>query len=153
MPYAVVRDVEDLQALIAQAGREAHVYAISSGAALALATAAAGPGITKLALYEPPFMAEVEDGARINCYAALWVAISGVYDLHAIEQCGGDGGVDFIKTVQQLRLIVAADDDPKCRHERCPIRIIGEFLSLATGNIRRRSTTNNLALVANSATL
>ncbi|AWS40313.1 alpha/beta fold hydrolase [Streptosporangium sp. 'caverna'] len=68
MPYAVAREVEDLRALIAQAGGEAHVYAISSGAALALATAAAGPGITKLALYEPPFMAEVEDGTRIKEY-------------------------------------------------------------------------------------
>jgi hypothetical protein len=42
--------VEDLQALIAPAGGEAYGYAISSVAALALATAAAGPGITKLAL-------------------------------------------------------------------------------------------------------
>ncbi|SNT57895.1 Pimeloyl-ACP methyl ester carboxylesterase [Streptosporangium subroseum] len=67
-PYAVAREVEDLRALIAQAGGEAHVYAISSGAALALATAAAGPGITKLALYEPPFMAEVEDDTRIKEY-------------------------------------------------------------------------------------
>jgi pimeloyl-ACP methyl ester carboxylesterase len=68
LPYAVAREVEDLQALIAQAGGEAYVYAISSGAALALATAAAGPGVTKLALYEPPFMAEVEDGNRIKEY-------------------------------------------------------------------------------------
>jgi pimeloyl-ACP methyl ester carboxylesterase len=67
-PYAVSREVEDLQALIAQAHGEAYVYALSSGAALALATAAAGPGITKLALYEPPFMAEAEDGARIKQY-------------------------------------------------------------------------------------
>ena len=70
MPYAVAREVEDLRALIARAGGAAYVYAISSGAALALATAAAGPGITKLALYEPPFMAEVEDGARIKEYTA-----------------------------------------------------------------------------------
>jgi pimeloyl-ACP methyl ester carboxylesterase len=67
-PYAVAREVEDLRAVIAQAGGEAYVYAISSGAALALAAAAAGPWITKLALYEPPFMAEVEDGARIKEY-------------------------------------------------------------------------------------
>jgi len=65
---ALLQEVEDLQALIAQAGGEAYVYAISSGAALALATAAAGPGITKLALYEPPFVAEVEDGARFKEY-------------------------------------------------------------------------------------
>ncbi|GAA4591902.1 alpha/beta hydrolase [Planotetraspora phitsanulokensis] len=60
LPYAVAREVEDLHALIAQAGGEAYVYAISSGAGLTLAAAAAGPGITRLALYEPPFMAEVE---------------------------------------------------------------------------------------------
>lgn len=67
-PYAVAREVEDLQALIARAGGEAGVYGISSGGALALATAAAGPGIAKLALYEPPFMAELDDGARAKEY-------------------------------------------------------------------------------------
>jgi pimeloyl-ACP methyl ester carboxylesterase len=68
-PYAVAREVEDLRALVAAAGGEAHVYAISSGAALALATAAAGgSGIAKLALYEPPYMAEVSDPARIMAY-------------------------------------------------------------------------------------
>lgn len=68
LPYAPEREVEDLQTLIAAAGGDASVYAISSGAALVLATAAAGPGITGLALYDPPFMAEVEDGARILEY-------------------------------------------------------------------------------------
>lgn len=82
LPYAVAREVEDLQALIAQAGGEAFVYAISSGAALALATAAAGPGITKLALYEPPFMAEVEDGTRIKEYTQR---------LHGLLDAGHDG--------------------------------------------------------------
>ncbi|GAB2823074.1 alpha/beta hydrolase [Actinoallomurus bryophytorum] len=68
-PYAVDREIEDLQALIEEAGGTAYVYGISSGAALALAAAAAGPSITKVALYEPPFMAEVEDGARITDYS------------------------------------------------------------------------------------
>jgi pimeloyl-ACP methyl ester carboxylesterase len=68
MPYAVAREVEDLQALIARAGGEAYVYGISSGAALVLAATAAGPGIAKLALYEPPFLAEVDDGARAKEY-------------------------------------------------------------------------------------
>jgi pimeloyl-ACP methyl ester carboxylesterase len=68
-PYAVAREVEDLQALISAAGGQACVYGISSGAALALRTAAAGgSGITRLALYEPPFMAEVSDPARIAAY-------------------------------------------------------------------------------------
>lgn len=55
-PYTPDREVEDLRALIAEAGGEAYVYAISSGAALALRAAATGPGITRLALYEPPFI-------------------------------------------------------------------------------------------------
>jgi pimeloyl-ACP methyl ester carboxylesterase len=61
LPYAAEREVEDLRALIEQAGGEAYVYAISSGGALALAAA---PSIAKLALYEPPFMAEAGDGTR-----------------------------------------------------------------------------------------
>jgi pimeloyl-ACP methyl ester carboxylesterase len=69
LPHSVAREVEDLQALVAQAGGEAYVYAISSGAALALAAAATGSGITGLVLYEPPFLAEVDDdGVRIKQY-------------------------------------------------------------------------------------
>jgi pimeloyl-ACP methyl ester carboxylesterase len=67
-PYAVAREIEDLRALIAQAGGEAYVYAISSGAALALATGAAGPGITRMALYEPAFTGEDDDGTRNKEY-------------------------------------------------------------------------------------
>ncbi|GJF34350.1 alpha/beta hydrolase [Kitasatospora sp. NE20-6] len=69
-PYAAAREVEDLQAVIDRAGGRAHVYAMSSGGALALATAAAGPGITRLALYEPPFMAEAGEAARNKEYTA-----------------------------------------------------------------------------------
>jgi pimeloyl-ACP methyl ester carboxylesterase len=92
LPYAVTREVEDLQALIARAGGEACLYAISSGAALALATAAAGSGITKLALYEPPFMAEVEDGARIEEYTER---------LHELLDAGrnGDAVALFMRNV------------------------------------------------------
>jgi pimeloyl-ACP methyl ester carboxylesterase len=67
-PYAVAREVEDLQAVVARAGGQAYVYGISSGAALAVTAAAAGSGITGLALYEPPFMAEVEGGTRAKEY-------------------------------------------------------------------------------------
>ena len=55
-PYAMEREIEDLAALIAASGGSACVYGISSGAALALAAAAAGLPILRLALYEPPFM-------------------------------------------------------------------------------------------------
>ena len=54
-PYAVEREVEDIDALIHEAGGSAFVYGMSSGAALALEAAASGLAITKLALWEPPF--------------------------------------------------------------------------------------------------
>ncbi len=57
-PYAVEREVEDLEALIDEAGGSAFVYGMSSGAALALESAARGFTITKLALYEPPFIVD-----------------------------------------------------------------------------------------------
>jgi len=67
-PYAVAREVEDLQAVIAQAGGSAAVYGISSGAALTLAAADADSGITRMALYEPPFMGEVDDVGLVKEY-------------------------------------------------------------------------------------
>lgn len=55
-PYAVRREIEDLEALIDDAGGSAFVYGKSSGASLALhATAELGAKIRKLAVYEPPF--------------------------------------------------------------------------------------------------
>ena len=60
-PYAIEREVEDLDALIKEAGGQAFVYGISSGAALALEAATRGLAIKKLALYEAPF---IVDGTR-----------------------------------------------------------------------------------------
>ncbi len=57
-PYAVQREIEDLDALITAAGGQAAVFGYSSGAVLALLAAAAGSAITKLALYEPPFVVD-----------------------------------------------------------------------------------------------
>jgi len=55
-PYAKAREVEDVQALITAAGGSAFVFGISSGAGLALETAASGANIPRLAVYEPPFI-------------------------------------------------------------------------------------------------
>jgi pimeloyl-ACP methyl ester carboxylesterase len=57
-PYAVEREVEDLAALILEAGGSAFVVGGSSGAVLALEAAAQGLPITKLALFEPPFVVD-----------------------------------------------------------------------------------------------
>ena len=52
--YTVEREIEDLDALIAQAGGSARVFGYSSGAILALRAAAHGLAIVQLALYDPP---------------------------------------------------------------------------------------------------
>ena len=54
-PYAVEREIEDIGALIQEAGRSASVFGYSSGATLALKAAASGLPVTRLVLYEPPF--------------------------------------------------------------------------------------------------
>lgn len=57
-PYAVEREVEDLEALIADAGGSACVFGSSSGAVLALEAAASGVNVNKLAVFEPPFVVD-----------------------------------------------------------------------------------------------
>jgi pimeloyl-ACP methyl ester carboxylesterase len=58
-PYAVAREIEDIEALINEAGGSAFVFGISSGAALALeATIKLGHKIKKLAMYEPPYFSD-----------------------------------------------------------------------------------------------
>jgi pimeloyl-ACP methyl ester carboxylesterase len=57
-PYTVEREIEDIEALIEEAGGSAHVFGISSGAALALEAANRGLAIDKLALYEAPFVVD-----------------------------------------------------------------------------------------------
>jgi pimeloyl-ACP methyl ester carboxylesterase len=54
LPYAIEREIEDLEALIQEAGGSALVFGYSSGATLALRSAAHGLNISQLALYDPP---------------------------------------------------------------------------------------------------
>jgi len=61
-PYAIQREVEDIEAVIDAAGGSAHLYGSSSGAALALEATAAGAPVTKLALWEPPYI--LDENAR-----------------------------------------------------------------------------------------
>jgi pimeloyl-ACP methyl ester carboxylesterase len=63
-PYAVEREIEDLDALIKEAGGSAFVFGLSSGGGLALKAAASGLSIKKLALYEPPFVAVDDSDPR-----------------------------------------------------------------------------------------
>jgi pimeloyl-ACP methyl ester carboxylesterase len=56
--YAAEREVEDLQALIGEVGGSASLFGASSGAVLALTAAASGLNVKKLAMYEPPLVAD-----------------------------------------------------------------------------------------------
>ncbi len=57
LPYAIEREVEDIEAVADAAGGTAYLCGSSSGAALALIAARQLPGkITKLALWEPPYI-------------------------------------------------------------------------------------------------
>jgi pimeloyl-ACP methyl ester carboxylesterase len=57
-PFAKEREIEDVQALIEDAGGKAMVFGISSGAVLSLDAAALIPGITRVVIYEPPLIVD-----------------------------------------------------------------------------------------------
>jgi pimeloyl-ACP methyl ester carboxylesterase len=61
-PYAIEREVEDIEAVIEAAGGSANLWGSSSGAALALIATATGIPVSKLALWEPPFI--LDENAR-----------------------------------------------------------------------------------------
>ncbi|MFG2087527.1 MULTISPECIES: alpha/beta fold hydrolase [unclassified Spirillospora] len=77
-PYAVEREIEDLGAVIAEAGGTASAYGHSSGAALVQHAAAYGLPIDKIVLHEPPFgsgteeerQAERQEAERISALLA-----------------------------------------------------------------------------------
>ncbi|MBN9390771.1 MAG: alpha/beta hydrolase [Chloroflexi bacterium] len=57
-PYAVEREIEDLAAVIEAAGGAAMLYGISSGGGLVLEAVNAGLPVTKIALYEIPYITD-----------------------------------------------------------------------------------------------
>lgn len=54
-PYSVEREIEDLDAVLAETGSPPYVFGNCSGGALALEAAARGRTFAGLALYEPPY--------------------------------------------------------------------------------------------------
>jgi len=61
-PISIEREVQDLAAVVAAAGRLPFVYGHSSGAALALEAAARGVEMRSLAVYEPPYTGDNHPG-------------------------------------------------------------------------------------------
>ena len=98
-PYAVARELEDLEALLAEAGGSAYVYGHSSGALLALCTAQQSLAITKLALYEAPLI--VDDTKPST--AALWDQI----DAFIAEGRRADAVKVFLKMVGMPAFAIA----------------------------------------------
>ena len=63
-PYAVQREIEDIGALVAEAGGMASVYGHPSGAGLVLHAAAHGLPIAKIVLHDPPYAPDGDEEAR-----------------------------------------------------------------------------------------
>jgi pimeloyl-ACP methyl ester carboxylesterase len=92
-PYTVEREVEDIAALIQQAGGSASLYGISSGANLAMEAAARlGGQIRKLAMYEPP--SKAGEDARQE-----WIQYRRGLDEDLAAGRPGDAVVRFMKLV------------------------------------------------------
>ena len=91
-PYGVEREIEDLDALIQEAGGSAFVFGNSSGGVLALDAVAHGLAITKLALYEPPFIVDSSRPPLPNDY------LSQLKNLLAADR-RGDAVALFMSTV------------------------------------------------------
>lgn len=100
MPYAVEREIEDLEALIEEAGGSAYIYGISSGAVLALDAAARLKSIRKLALYEAPFIVDGTHPPRPDDYLAR------MDGLIAADR-RGDALKLFMKTVGMPSIFIA----------------------------------------------
>src|SRR5918992_2155148 len=63
-PYAVEREIEDIGALVAEAGGTASVYGHSSGACLVLHAATHGLPIAKIVLHDPPYAPDGDEEAQ-----------------------------------------------------------------------------------------
>src|SRR5438309_509563 len=69
LPYAVDREIEDIEALIDDAGGAAYLFGHSSGACLALeATVKLGSKVAGLAMYDPPYDDDPAAGQAWRAY-------------------------------------------------------------------------------------
>ena len=103
LPHAVSHEIEDIEALIEEAGGAAYLFGISSGATLALEAAAMFPhNIKKLALYDPPFLLDDSRSPLPNDYVAH------VNELLAVGQ--RDEAVEYF--LQEALRIPSADIAP-----------------------------------------
>jgi pimeloyl-ACP methyl ester carboxylesterase len=101
-PYAVMREVEDIKALIDDAGGSAFLYGISSGACLALEAAATfRTEVKKIGIYEAPY--DEAGGAAEN-----WKTYSLKLNQLLAEEKHGDAVQLHLKTVGASALAIIA---------------------------------------------
>jgi pimeloyl-ACP methyl ester carboxylesterase len=150
LPYAVDREIEDLSALIAEAGGAAAVFGYSSGAALSLRAAAAGLPITKLTLYDAPYVVgELQPHRRVDHVANL-------SELVALGRRGD--AVEYFQTK-----LVGIPEDVVARMRNAPFRpaleaiahtLVYEVTILGDGSLptdmARRVTTPTLVVAGGS---
>jgi len=106
-PYSVDREIEDIAALVEEAGGSAFAYGISSGAALALDAAARTPGIQKVATYEPPFVVDPDANTIPHDFIPrLREHLDAGAPAKAVEQFMGQVGAPKIM-VKAMRLMPA----------------------------------------------
>lgn len=78
-PYAIAREIEDIEAMIDAAGGKANLYGHSSGAVLALEAALRLPDkIDKVLLYDPPY---VHDETEKATYGKLSKQVHSLLDV------------------------------------------------------------------------
>lgn len=83
-PYAVAREIEDIEALIDAVGGKAGLFGMSSGAVLALEAGVALPGkVTGVLLYEPPVDPQKSSAEYWRQHAAM-AALSETGDADAM---------------------------------------------------------------------
>jgi hypothetical protein len=75
LPYAVEREIEDLEVLLAAAGGSPVVVGLSSGAVLAAHAAAAGLPVGHLVMWEPPFRLDAAARRTAREYAERTTAL------------------------------------------------------------------------------
>lgn len=91
-PFAVEREIEDLDALITAAGGSAALLGLSSGGALAAHAAAAGLAVSALVVWEAPYRLDADGPREAREYAD---------ELHRLLADGrrGDAVVHFMRRV------------------------------------------------------
>jgi pimeloyl-ACP methyl ester carboxylesterase len=97
--YSVEREVEDIAALLGEAGGEAFLWGMSSGAILALEAANRLSGIKKLALYEAPFIVDDSRSTTERDWMRIAEAVSAGRRSEAVKT--------FLKSVGVPALFIA----------------------------------------------